>query len=74
LRLLDLNAELKSAHALPNSIEFTYSSTSRAIAIFDRPVTLVIDGQPAAPDENSSIFLPRGAHAVAATIRNKAAP
>jgi hypothetical protein len=68
LRLLDLNADLKSARAFSDGVEFTYSSTSRAIAIFDKAVTLLIDGEPARSPESTMNFLPRGTHTVTARI------
>jgi hypothetical protein len=49
-----------------NTIEFTYQSQARAIALFDRvPRTLTIDGEPVSPA--SPLMLPRGQHLVRVT-------
>src|SRR5262249_17496434 len=50
-RLVYLNADLKSARVVSaDSIEFTYQSQSRAIALADRPIRKVqIDGEDAPP-------------------------
>jgi hypothetical protein len=64
-RLLYLNADLKSARiAAPDTLEFTYQSQARAIALFDRPVRkMLIDGEDAPLD----LLLPRGQHVVTVT-------
>jgi hypothetical protein len=64
-RLLYLNADLKAARiASSDSIEFTYQSQSRAIALFDRPARKIqIDGE----DAPLSLLLPRGQHVVTIT-------
>ena len=69
LRLLRLNGDLKAARVLgPTAIEFSYQSTGRAIATFDRrPATVQIDGLPqsiafAGP---MTVLLPRGQHVIA---------
>jgi hypothetical protein len=71
--LLRLNADMESARAASaSSIEFSYHSNARAIAILDRaPLELRVDGlsaplQPAGP---KTIFLPRGQHFVTITTQ-----
>jgi hypothetical protein len=71
--LVRLNADLKGAHAAgPDSVDFSYQSSARAIAILDRvPTGVEIDGAPealrlAGP---KSILLPRGQHVV--TVRTR---
>jgi hypothetical protein len=63
-RLLRLNADLQSARIVDAAtIEFSYVSSARAIAILDRAATFVeIDGEraSAAPP----LILPRGQHLV----------
>jgi hypothetical protein len=65
-RLVRLNAELKSARLLgAGSLEFTYQSQSRAIALIDRPLRgLQIDGSPVAAPRTKMLLLPRGQHLV----------
>ena len=70
-RLVHLNGDLKAARAVSaNTLEFTYQSASRAIAILSRaPVKLQIDGvdealKLAGP---STLLLPRGQHVVTLT-------
>jgi hypothetical protein len=47
-----------------STMEFTYPSASRAIALVDRPPRqVVIDGE----DAPVTLFLPRGQHVVAVT-------
>lgn len=68
LRLLRLNGDLKASRILNSSeIEFSYESSSRAIAMFDRrPSRIQIDGA----DEtilragSATVLLPRGQHVV----------
>jgi hypothetical protein len=68
LRLLRLNGELKAARALSaSSIEFSYTSGTRAIAVFDRPVRIQIDGEDRVGPPLKTILLPRGQHIVMAT-------
>jgi len=70
-RLARLNGELKAARAVDaRTLEFTYQSASRAIAIVSRaPVKLQIDGM----DESlrlagpATLLLPRGQHVVTLT-------
>ena len=70
LRLTDLNADLKSATARPNGLEFVYSSSARALAILDRePATLEVDGE-SVPVSGKLLKLPRGQHLVTVTIRS----
>jgi hypothetical protein len=61
-RLLYLNADLKAARTINTStIEFSYQSNSRAIAILDRPTqAMQIDGA----DVSLTELLPRGQHVV----------
>jgi hypothetical protein len=68
LRLLDLNADLLSATATPNGMEFVYRSSARAFAVLDRePGTLEIDGEPV-PSTGKLLQLPRGQHIVTLTL------
>jgi hypothetical protein len=66
IRILDLNAELKSATASAAAIEFAYQSSARAMARLDTtPVHLEIDGAEAAAEMHGSVLiLPRGQHLV----------
>ncbi len=70
-RLVHLNGELKAARAVDaRTLEFTYQSSSRAIAILSRaPVKLQIDGVDEAPRLAGPItlLLPRGQHLVTLT-------
>jgi len=71
-RLLRLNGELKAARSLDaHSIEFTYQSSARAIAVLDRtPRAVEIDSVPATPKSAgpNTLLLPRGQHIVTLTI------
>jgi hypothetical protein len=71
-RLLRLNGELKAARIVDaHSIEFTYRSSARAIAVLDRtPRTVEIDSLPAAAKSAgpNTLLLPRGQHIVTLTI------
>ncbi|MGD0668652.1 MAG: hypothetical protein ABSB23_13915 [Bryobacteraceae bacterium] len=71
-RLLRLNGDLKAARSIgAHSIEFTYQSAARAIAVFDgAPRTLEIDSIPATADRagRNTLLLPRGQHIVTLTI------
>ena len=70
-RLIHLNGDLKAARAVnAQTLEFTYQSTSRGIAIISRvPVKLQVDGM----DETlklagpATVMLPRGQHVVTLT-------
>ncbi|HTS63152.1 MAG TPA: hypothetical protein VMH28_14080 [Candidatus Acidoferrales bacterium] len=65
-RLLHLTADLKSARIVDAAtVEFTYQSQSRAIALLDRKARRVqIDGE----DAPLSLLLPRGQHVVSVTV------
>jgi len=71
VRVLRLNAELKSARAVSASIiEFTYRSAARALAVFDHPPRRIrVDGadQPVQPAGPRTIFLPPGQHIITLT-------
>jgi hypothetical protein len=70
LRLVDFNGELRTASALPDGIEFSYQSASRALAVVERkPERLEVDGDSAMIEgiEGAAgfvLFLPRGQHLV----------
>ncbi len=66
IRVLDLNAELKSAGMIEGGIEFAYRSTSRAMAMVDRaPARIALDGASLAPVIlGHTLILPRGQHVV----------
>jgi len=67
-RLVRLNADLKAARAVSaTTIEFSYQTTARAIAILDRPpLRTRIDGaeEPLERVGPTTILLPRGQHVV----------
>ena len=67
-RLLQVNADLKSARLLGRaSVEFSYESASRAIALLDRsPVRIQIDGAetPISRAGTATLLLPRGQHVI----------
>ncbi len=71
-RLLRLNGELKAARSLDaHSIEFTYQSSARAIAVLDRkPRAVEIDSVAASAISAgpNTLLLPRGQHIVTLTI------
>lgn len=71
LRLLDLNAELRSAAAVPGGMEFAYQSSARALARFESPPARVqIDGAEAHPVMLGNVMvLPRGQHVVTAYLQ-----
>jgi hypothetical protein len=71
VRLLDLNAELKSAAVTPSGVEFSYESSARVLARFDHaPRKVQIDGAEAQPAIlNDVLVLPRGQHIVIAGDR-----
>ena len=73
--LLRLTADLESARAVnPTTIEFSYQSSARAIAILDRaPLALQVDGssEPLQPAGPKTIFLPRGQHFVTIVTGNQ---
>jgi hypothetical protein len=70
-RLVHLNADLRAARAVSaTTIEFSYQTTTRAIAILDRaPRRLQIDGaeEPLERAGPNTILLPRGQHVVTIT-------
>ncbi|MDP2997933.1 MAG: hypothetical protein Q8N47_10630 [Bryobacterales bacterium] len=72
LRLVDFNGELRTAAALPDGIEFSYQSASRALAVMEsKPARLEVDGEGAAIEGIDGaagfvLFLPRGQHLVTA--------
>ncbi len=70
-RLLRLNAELQAARAAgTSSVEFSYRSASRAIAILDRvPIRTEVDGAvvPLHLAGPKTVLLPRGQHVVTIT-------
>ena len=67
-RLLHLNGELRSARVVDvKTLEFSYRSTSRAIALLDRRLQKIqIDGTEASVSMagNATVLLPRGQHLV----------
>lgn len=71
VHLLRLNADLKAARAISQmTMEFSYQSTARGIAVFDRvPRRVQIDGveEPLKFAGPSAIFLPGGRHTVTLT-------
>ncbi len=73
--LLRLTADLESARSVnPTTIEFSYHSNARAIAILDhRPLETQVDGlsEPLQPAGPSCIFLPRGRHVVTIVTGNQ---
>jgi hypothetical protein len=71
LRLLDLNAELRSAAAVPGGMEFAYQSSARALAYFESPPARVqIDGAEAHPVMLGNVMmLPRGQHFITAYLQ-----
>lgn len=66
LRVLDLNADLRSASAAADGIEFSYQSTARAMALLDRaPARIEVDGAQMQPVmAGNTLILPRGQHIV----------
>ena len=68
MRLISFNGELTSAEMVDgHTIELSYQSSARALAVLDRkPLRVEIDGVAGAPDAagGNAIFLPRGQHIV----------
>ena len=66
-RLLDFNGELRSAAATTSGIEFSYRSSSRALArVETAPTGIEIDGAPAELQMfGNTLVLPKGQHLVA---------
>ncbi len=73
IHLVRLNGELKSAWTTGGTMEFSYESSARAIAILDAvpPRHLQIDGVESTPQFAGpmTIFLPRGKHVVTLAIQ-----
>ena len=71
VHMVRLNADLRDAHRVgENGLEFSYESSARAIAIFDRrPLRLSVDGaeEPLLFAGPKTILLPRGQHVVTIT-------
>ncbi len=70
--LVQFNGDLKTARAAGPSIEFSYRSAARAIAILDRaPLRLRVDGaeQPIQLAGPKTILLPHGQHTVVVETR-----
>ena len=71
LHLVRLNAELQDARRVGvDGVEFSYESSARAIAVFDRrPLKLLLDGadEPLQLAGPNTILLPRGQHIVTIT-------
>ena len=69
-KLVDFNGKLRSASAASSGVDFSYESSSRALAVVDhRPDKLEIDGAIAKPPvlesgANFVLVLPRGQHLV----------
>jgi hypothetical protein len=68
LQLAGFNGELTSAQAVgPAALEFSYTSSGRAIAVLNRrPARLELDGAECPPERAgpTAVFLPRGQHLV----------
>jgi hypothetical protein len=66
VRVLDLNADLVSASAIPGGVDFAYQSGTRAMVRLDRvPAHLEVDGVEARPVMLGDVLvLPRGQHLV----------
>jgi hypothetical protein len=71
VHLVRLNGDLQAAGRVSTtSIEFSYQSTARAIAVFDRrPIDILLDGakEPLELAGPRTILLPRGQHIVTIT-------
>lgn len=74
VRLLDFNGELRSAKVAPQGLEFSYESSSRAYAVFDRkPTSVEVDGEAATvrlieEGDRFTLVLPRGQHWVGVRV------
>jgi hypothetical protein len=70
LLLTDINADLRSATALSDGLEFVYQSSARALALLDRePARVEIDGELSSTVlEGRLLKLPRGQHIVTVTF------
>ncbi|MGH9674961.1 MAG: hypothetical protein ACRD44_17450, partial [Bryobacteraceae bacterium] len=77
IRLTDFNGDLKSSAVTGGGIEFSYRSSARAFAIFDRrPEQVAVDGEDYAvtPVETPAgwcLLLPRGQHVVSITSSSR---
>lgn len=75
-RLVDLNAELKSAWVSQNRLNFAYFSNARALAkLTHLPAQVHIDGEIIEPvlwvfDQEWVLVLPRGQHVVSVTMKS----
>jgi hypothetical protein len=69
--MVQLNADLQAARRVnATTLEFSYLSAGRAIAVFDRrPLHVVVDGAEESPQfaGPKTILLPRGQHFVTIT-------
>lgn len=74
IKLLDLNASLKSATARPDGIDFAYDCRTRALARLSKPPRkLLIDGAPSEAqiwqfEDDWILVLPKGQHFVSFTV------
>lgn len=68
--MIDFNGTLQSAAATARGFEFSYQSSSRALARLDRsPARMEIDGAEAQPQfVDATLVLPRGQHIVTLTF------
>jgi hypothetical protein len=69
VRIADFNGKVRSAVGTQTSVDVSYSSRSRAVALFGSPVSVVhVDGAPfwkrVGDDKTNSIVLPSGQHVV----------
>ena len=70
VRLLRLTGALLNAQSVENGLEFTYDSTSRAIALVDtHPSIILVDGQSTdlkvlAAKRHCAVMLPKGHHRI----------
>ncbi len=75
LRLLRLNGDLEAARVISgDSLEFSYTSGARAIAVLDRPVDRVeVDGvqETVRRVGANGVFLPRGRHSVRVSVESR---
>ena len=67
LRLCDFNGALRAATALPKGLEFSYQSSSSALATLSaKPTRVEIDGEVVDSGNGPVLMLPRGQHVVTA--------
>ena len=72
IHIESVNAELKSAAATLSSVEFSYRSSSRALALLDRlPARVQIDGMEIARPTfaGNVLILPRGQHLITLVVK-----